>query len=153
MSTTPMFDARLLGQTEKACNAILDRLLAGNGLTEPQWVTLTLTSVSDGPADAHRLTDRVSGALKVSVTEAQARLTELSDARLVRVPDDPRAPVTLTDDGRRLYTMTRAEVTEVTNRLWGDLPTEDLATAGRVLSIVLGRANAQLTEDLHARAD
>jgi hypothetical protein len=28
--------------------------------------------------------------------------------------------------------------------MWGDLPAEDLATAGRVLSIVLARADGEL---------
>jgi hypothetical protein len=45
-TTTPTFGAQVLGQTEKALNAILARQLAGTGLTEPQWVTLTLTVVS-----------------------------------------------------------------------------------------------------------
>jgi hypothetical protein len=36
MSTTPTFSAQLLGETEKAANAILDRLLAEPGLSEPQ---------------------------------------------------------------------------------------------------------------------
>ena len=32
----------------------------------------------------------------------------------------------------------------ITERLWGDLEPADLATAGRVLGIVLDRANAEL---------
>ena len=32
----------------------------------------------------------------------------------------------------------------ITQRLWGDLPAEDLATAGRVLAIITDRANAEL---------
>jgi hypothetical protein len=88
--------------TEKALNAILNRQLAGTGLTEPQWVTLTLTVASGGTLDRDELVARVAGVLKVSEAEAQA-----------------------------------------TQRLWGDLPADDLATAGRVLSIVLARANAE----------
>ena len=38
MSTYPVLSARVIGQAEKTMNAILDRLLAGTGLTEPQWV-------------------------------------------------------------------------------------------------------------------
>jgi len=33
---------------------------------------------------------------------------------------------------------------DVIQRLWGDLPAGDLATAGRVLAIITGRANAEL---------
>ena len=36
MSTTPAFGTQLIGQTEKTLNAILDRQLAGTGVTEPQ---------------------------------------------------------------------------------------------------------------------
>jgi len=40
--------------------------------------------------------------------------------------------------------MTRLCQRVTPERLWGDLPAEDLATAGRVLSIVTARANAEL---------
>lgn len=50
----------------------------------------------------------------------------------------------LTDAGQQLHTRIRTATTQVTQRLWGDLPVEDLATAGRVLSTVLARANAEL---------
>ena len=36
MSTTPTFGPPLIGQTENALNAILDRQLAGTAMTEPQ---------------------------------------------------------------------------------------------------------------------
>jgi hypothetical protein len=145
MSTTPMFSAQLLGETEKAANAILDRLLAGPGLTEPQWVTLSISVMSGGTVDHRQLIDRVAGALKVNKAQAHARIAELAEAQLLHVPDDERAPVTLTNAGDQLHTRIRAAVTQITQRLWGDVPVEDLATAGRVLSTVLARANAELT--------
>jgi DNA-binding MarR family transcriptional regulator len=144
MSATPTFSAQLLGQTENAANAILDRLLAEPGLTEPQWVTLTITVMGGGTLDRDQLVERVTGALKVSEAEAQALITELAGAQLLQVPDDERAPVKLTDLGQQLHTRIRDEVTQITQRLWGDLPAEDLATAGRILSTVLARANAEL---------
>jgi DNA-binding MarR family transcriptional regulator len=144
MSTTPTFSAQLLGQTEKAANAILDRLLAEPGLTEPQWVTLTLTAISEGSLDSDQLREQVAGSLKVEDAHARALITELADAQLLHLSDDERAPVALTDAGHEVYTQIRAQVSEITQRLWGDLATADLATAGRVLSTVLARANAQL---------
>lgn len=145
MSTTAStFSAQLLGQTEKAANAILGRLLAEPGLTEPQWVTLTIAAMSGGTFGRDELVQRVAGALKVSKTEAQTRLAELAAARLLRVPDTDRAPVKLTDAGEQLHAQIRAATTQITQRLWGDLPVDDLATAGRVLSTVLTRANAEL---------
>ncbi len=55
MSTTPTFSTQLIGQTEKTLNAILDRLLAGTGLNEPQWVTLTIALMSGGSVERDAL--------------------------------------------------------------------------------------------------
>jgi DNA-binding MarR family transcriptional regulator len=151
MSTTPTFGTQVLGQTEKALNAILDRQLAGTGLTEPQWVTLALTAASGGTVDRDQLTGRVAGALKVSDAEAQARITELAAAQLLHAPDDGGSPVKLTDAGQQLHGQIRSAVTQITHRLWGDLPPEDLETAGRVLGTVLARANTELAS-AHTRA-
>jgi hypothetical protein len=144
MSPSPTFSAQLLGQTEKAANAILDRLLSQPGLTEHQWITLNLTVLNRGGVDADQLTEQVANALRISKAEAHARITELVTAQLLDVPDDKRAPVKLTDAGAQLHTRIRATVTQVSERLWGDLPATDLATAGRVLSTILERANAEL---------
>jgi DNA-binding MarR family transcriptional regulator len=140
----PTFGTPVIGQTEKALNAILHRQLAGTGLTEPQWVTLTVTLMSGGTVDGDHLIGRVVGVLKVSEAEAQARITELAAARLLQTPDGEGSPVKLTDAGQQLHGQIRTAITEITQRLWGDLPAEDLATAGRVLSTVLARANAEL---------
>jgi hypothetical protein len=142
--STITFGTQVIGQTEKALNAILDRQLAGTGLTEPQWVTLTLIVVSGGTVDRDQLIGRVAGALKVSDAEAQARITELAAAQLLLAPDGEGSPVKVTAAGQQLHGQIRSAVTQITERLWGDLPAEDLATAGRVLSIVLARANAEL---------
>lgn len=142
-TTTPAFGAQILGQTEKALNAILDRQLAGTGLTEPDWITLTLTAASGGTLGRDQLESRVAGALKVSPAMAQARIAGLAAAQLLQTGgDDPQ--VTLTDAGQQLHGQIRGAVTEITERMWGDLPAGDLVTAGRVLSVVLARANAEL---------
>jgi hypothetical protein len=54
-----------------------------------------------------------------------------------------------TDAGQQLHRQIRTAVSQITQRLWGDLPAEDLATAGRVLSTVLARANAELAGAAH----
>ena len=142
MSTTPTFNAQLLGQTEKAANAILDRLLSEPGLTEPQWVALSLTAMSEDSLDRAQLADRVAGALKTD--SAQTLIDSLVEAGLI----DAVAHVRLTDAGERVFSSVRAATAEITSRLWGDVPAEDLAAAGRVLTTVLERANGEL-----ARAD
>jgi hypothetical protein len=80
--------------------------------------------------------------LKVDPTEATARISELATAQLLDVPDDDHVPVTLTPIGEEVFAQIRSRTAQITERLWGDLPAEDLATAGRVLSTVLARANA-----------
>lgn len=145
MSTTPPFSPQVIGQTEKALNAILDRQLAGTGLTEPQWVALALTVGAGEAVDRHALVGRLAGVLKVSEAEVQARIAELAAVDLLQAPDGAESPVKLTEEGRRLHGQIRAAVAQITQRLWGDLPADDLATAGRVLSTVLVRADAELS--------
>ncbi|MFI6517521.1 MarR family winged helix-turn-helix transcriptional regulator [Spirillospora sp. NPDC050679] len=141
-TTAPAFGTALIGQTEKALNAILDRQLAGTGITEPQWVTLTLTVVGGGSIDRAELTRRVSGATQFSQESVAERIAELTAAGFLRDGGDGRVQVT--DEGQARWTQVRAAIAPITQSLWGDLPDEDLATAGRVLSTVLARANAVL---------
>src|SRR3982074_3707907 len=144
MSATPSFGTQVIGQTEKALGAILGELLHGTGLSEPHWVTLTLTAVSGGEADRDELIHRVAGALRVSDAQASALIRELAAKHLVNVHDSAASPVTLTDAGQKLHAKIRAAVSQITERLWGDLPAEDLAVAARVLSTVAARANQEL---------
>jgi hypothetical protein len=144
MSTSPTFSTQLIGQTEKTLDAILDRLLAGTGLTEPQWVTLTLAVRSGGTLDPTRFISRVADALKIGDADARARIDELAAAQLLVVPDVAGSPVGVTDAGSQLHGRIRSAVVEITDRMWGDLPAADLAAAGRVLTTVLERANAEL---------
>jgi hypothetical protein len=144
MSASPTFGTEVLGQTEKALNAILDRQLAGTGLDECRWITLTLAVTSGGTIDRDELAGRVAGAVKITGAEALALVGELSDRDLVTARGSGARAVTVTDAGNRLHAGIRTAVTEITERMWGDLPPEDLATAGRVLTTVLRRANAEL---------
>ncbi len=144
MSTPPTFSPQVIGQTEKAMNGILDRLLVGTELTEPEWVTLTVTANSGPTVDREQLIDRLVGAVKVSQARARALATELVTKGMLQAAGRDDSELELTANGRRLYDRIRSATVEVTERLWGDLPVEDLAIAGRVLTTVLARANAEL---------
>ena len=148
MPGSPSFTPQLIGQTEKTLNVILERLLDSSDLSEHQWITLTLsaalTAEPGATIDRAQLAVRVAGALKVGERAAQARITELAAAELLDAGDGDRSSVKLTDRGKRLHGRLRAGVEEITARLWGDLPAEDLDTAARVLSTVLDRADAEL---------
>ncbi|RKS74329.1 winged helix DNA-binding protein [Actinomadura pelletieri DSM 43383] len=140
-TTIQPFGTALIGQTEKALNAILTRQLAGTGITEPQWVTLTLTVVGGGAVDRAELIRRVSGATRFSQASVAERITELTAAGILREGD---GRVQVTDEGQERWTQVRTTLDPITQELWGDQPTEDLATAGRVLSTILDRANTIL---------
>ncbi|MEU6040563.1 hypothetical protein ABZ801_34695 [Actinomadura sp. NPDC047616] len=140
-ASAPVFGTQVIGQTEKALNAILDRQLAGTGITEPQWVTLTI--VNGGTFTGDALIERISGVLKVDRAAARERIAELTAAGMVRTTPD--GTVEATEQGKEQWSRLRAAITTITQELWGDLPEEDLATAGRVLNTVLTRANTLLS--------
>jgi hypothetical protein len=143
MSTYPVLSTRVIGQAEKTLGAILDRQLAGTGLTEPQWVILTLAVTSGGTAERDQFTRMVAGALKISETEARAHVGDMVTTQQLQLTGEAPA-VTATGAARQLHSQISAAITLITQRLWGDLPAGDLATAGRVLAIITDRANAEL---------
>ncbi len=131
------FGTRLIGQTEKTLNAILERLLAGSGVSEPQWVALATIRHSPAPS-----TEVVAATLKITPSEAAARAVEpLTTAGLV---DEGAGGLTLTTDGRDFVDGIQRQVVDITDRLWGDIPQADRDTAAAVLSLVRERASDEL---------
>jgi hypothetical protein len=106
-------------------------------------VILTLAVTGGGAADRDRFTSMVAGALKISEAEAEARVADMVTAQQLTITGQGSA-VAVTGTAQQLHSRIRAAITEITQRLWGDLPAEDLATAGRVLAIITERANAEL---------
>lgn len=144
MSTEPTLTPQIIGQAEKTMNAILFRLLAGPGLTEAQWITLTLIAAGGESTGRGQLAGQLADGLKASQAQAREHLASLVAAQLVQDPGDDAGPVQFTAAGAQVFRQIRGATAEITKRLWGDLPAEDLATAGRVLSIITERANAEL---------
>jgi hypothetical protein len=133
------FTTQTIGRAEKALNGILCRELAGTGLTEPDWVTLVLTSIDDGgPRDA--LVARLAAAFKTAPADADAQVSAVVARGLVTGGRE----IALTAAGRALHGRISGRIAEITARLWGDLPSADLETAGRVLETVRVRADAEL---------
>jgi len=140
MASDTTFTPQILGETEKALNAILYRQLAASGLDEHQWITLRLTAAAGGEVARDELAARLTGALKVDAGEAQARIEELTAAGLIQPTDGGQ--VAVTEAGARVHARVRGETSEITHRLWGDLPAADLEITGRTLATILKRANA-----------
>jgi DNA-binding MarR family transcriptional regulator len=141
MTTDVIFTAQVLGETEKALNAILVRELNAVGLTEHQWIALRLTVTEGGALAREQLVGRLAGALKVGAADAEARVEELASRGLLQTSGQ-EGDVAVTRAGSDVHGSVRGAVTEITRRLWGDLPAEDLHATGRTLAVILQRANA-----------
>ena len=85
----------------------------------------------------------MAGALKISEADAQAHIADMVAAQRLQITGAGSA-VTVTGAAQQLHSQIRATIAGITQRLWGDLPADDLATAGRVLAIITERANAEL---------
>jgi hypothetical protein len=68
----------------------------------------------------------------------------------LRAYDRRPVEVTILDAGKRLHARILGANIDVTKRLSGDLPAEDLATTARLLAAVLERADIELTRDSSA---
>ena len=157
MSSYPPLNTQVIGQTESALGALLEPLLADAGLTFQQWLVLTVTAASGGRTDRGQLVARIAGARKIDPTEVESAIAELTAAGLATaelatagLATDELAtatgPLALTDSGQDMYQRIRGAIEELNAELFA-FPPEDLATAGRVLSIVTERANAVLARN------
>jgi hypothetical protein len=133
--TTRPFGPQLIGETEKALNALLRRFLAGTDLTESQWVALRL---------ARQLQrDGGDGALATALRERAL----LDDAELV-VRDltarhllDRDRP---TGAGLDVIETVQTAIVEATTPIWDALDPDDVAASARVLDEVNTRVRAML---------
>lgn len=144
MSTTPTLNGQVIGQAHAATRAVLERLLASTGITFQQSVALNATADSGGAIDRDQLVGRMVAGLKIDDSAALATIAELTALDLMEALPGNGTRIGLTDAGQALNRQIRAAIGEITTRLYGDLPADDLSTAGRVLTLVTARANAEL---------
>jgi hypothetical protein len=140
MTTTPALNGQIIGMTHYATRALLDRVLRSVDMTFEQSVVLNLAASAGPPMAREQIVSRATSGLKVGDDVAIAALDGLVASGLVSVGDE----VAITDEGADRQRLIRGEIDTITARLYGDLPAEDLATAGRVLTTVTERANAML---------
>lgn len=139
----PALSTQVIGQAESALGALLEPLLDQAELTFPQWLVLVITSASGGSVARGELVQRISTSRKLPGVQVLSALDKLSVAGLVETTDDADVTVALTPVGSARFQDVRGKVDEITGRLF-DLPADDLVVAGRVLSIVTARANAEI---------
>ncbi|MFJ5551861.1 MarR family transcriptional regulator [Streptomyces sp. NPDC093225] len=140
-NTAPVADARALGLAHYAARGVLEHLLSQHGLTFQQQVVLRAAVTADVPQTPDGLVTQVQGSLKTDPAEIRTVLDELL-ARQLLAADGKH--LRATDAGRHLLTSVGADTAPVTARIWGGIPAEDLAAAGRVLALVTERANTEL---------
>ncbi|MFE9621527.1 MarR family transcriptional regulator [Streptomyces sp. NPDC006527] len=140
-ATAPTVNGRVIGLAHYAGRAIVEHVLAGHGATFLQQITLRAVVVADGPLELDALVAEVTGALKNDPSDVRATVGELVDRGLV-VSDGPL--IRPTEAGRELIATTAAETGGISARIYAGIAAEDLAVAGRVLSLVTERADAEL---------
>ncbi|TDD42478.1 MarR family transcriptional regulator [Nonomuraea terrae] len=129
------------GQAEDAHRALLERTLAGTGLTYRSWVTLKIAAVS-GPAVQHeQLAGRAAGAQKIHALAADEAIAHLSASGLLEACS---GAVSLTAQGHELHQRLSAEIGRTISRLYSEVTAEDLQIAGRVLAAITARADTEL---------
>lgn len=141
-AATPLLNPRVIALAHYASRALLENVLTRHGATFQQSVTLRLVAVADEPVEREQLVDGVVSALKIDAAEAHSVVDELITAGLLTPQESSR--VRITDAGRELYDRTSAATAPITARIYAGIPAEDLAAAGRVLTLITERANAEL---------
>lgn len=143
MSTTAPelpFGAQLIGRTEKSLGALLDGIIAGTGLSEPEYVALRVCSDQAGDPRADVIA-QLAAAFRKGEDHAAGLVERLGSAGMIDT--DRSAVIELTPAGRELHARLVADTEALTGRLWGDLPKDDLAVVARVLNAVLRRAASE----------
>jgi DNA-binding MarR family transcriptional regulator len=143
MSQTPTLTGQDIGQAEKATRAVLDALLAETDITFHQWVILNVMADSASPVELDALAQRLTHGLKIDRPTALGVIDDVVAKGLVSRSGRP-VSLMLTPAGDARHRAIRRGIDQITERLYGDLPPEDLATAHRILAIVTERANAEL---------
>ena len=141
-TATPALNPRVIALAHYAARALLENVLARHGVTFQQSVTLRLAAVAEGPVERARIVEDVVGALKIDPPQAHSVVDELISTGLVA--PQGASQVRITDAGRELFETTSAETAPISARVYAGIPTEDLEVAGRVLSLITERADAEL---------
>jgi hypothetical protein len=133
---------QFIGRTERTLRALMDQVLAGTGGTFHQWVALNFTAVNGESIDRPQLIARLTNALRIDDTAADAVITELAAEGLLQAESE--SVVALSDAGRVRYARIRDAIDQTTVPLFADIPADDEATTRRVLTTISDRADTQL---------
>lgn len=128
-------NGQVVGRAHYAARAVLERELAGMGITFQQQLALNVIA---GGGD---VVAQLTGSLKIDEAAVLDTIAELVGAGLVT--EEPL--LQLTDAGLQARSRIGEVVAGIAARLYDGIPDADLAVAGRVLTLLTQRANAELT--------
>jgi DNA-binding MarR family transcriptional regulator len=140
---TQILTGQDIGQAHHATRAVLQRLLAGTNTDFHQWVALNLLGSNESRLSETDLVARIVHGLKLSEAEARDVVAEIIDLGLVS-RTEKAGRLALTTAGTARFDQVKAGIAQITERLYGGLPPEELAIAHRTLATVTARANAEL---------
>lgn len=147
----PTLTGQDIAEAQGAMRGLIDAVLADADVTSTEYVVLRVLAVRgpfDEPATLHEF---LAGQRQLNLTVAEA--ATLLDGLAARGLVDTAGSARITVDGRTvLGRLTTEAIVPVTVRLYADMPPGDLATAHRVLSELVQRANV-LSEELRAERD
>jgi hypothetical protein len=139
MTQAPTLNGQVIGQAERATRAVLERLLEETNTPFVNWVALNLVA-TQGEMTQEALVGQLTAGLRINEVEAASAVTGLADGTRLVITDLVR----LTSEGEALYGQISAGVAGITERLYTNLPREDLVVARRVLETLTDRARAEL---------
>ncbi|GAA1400162.1 hypothetical protein GCM10009639_40820 [Kitasatospora putterlickiae] len=140
----PAVNGRVIALAHYASRALLEGVLTRHGLAFEQSVALRAVALAGGSLGRDALVADVVGSLKAPEPAVRAVVEGLVTAGLLAEDPAEASRLRYTEAGHALVDGTTAESGEISARLYAGIPAEDLAAAGRVLSLVAERANAEL---------
>jgi DNA-binding MarR family transcriptional regulator len=145
MTQTPTLTGQDIGRAHHATRAVLERRLAATGTAFEDWVVLNIVGGNGLEIEVDDVVRQVVLGLKISETAVQQILSSVLRQGLIsRTTSGPSTRVALTEAGTARFDDVRGSIAQITERLYGGLPAEDLAVAHRLLVTVTERANAEL---------
>lgn len=131
-----------VGAAERSMRALLERHLQDVRLSFPGWISLVFTNAS--PLTVDQIAQRqLSGHVVSSIDEVRLEIDTLLQAGLLKASGS--GALSHTDEGSALFIELSGKVKDVTQSLYGDLPSEDLEATHRTLLEIAKRANGILT--------
>lgn len=141
-ATAPLLNSQILGRAHYAARALLDRELARSGHAFLHSIVLGAVAAEGGEADREAVTAYTVRTVKVPPADARRALAELLDGGYAEASGADAGRVRLTAQGEALRARLAAFSALTAPQVYGDIPAEDLAVAGRVLLQVRERAEA-----------